>query len=604
MKKVSPLASPMTRSAARIATLVVVVSVIGWTAACSFQRPQPSPIPTETSASTQATSPVSPDSISGAVIDVEGNPIAGAIVRIKTTGRSCITGDDGHFTLSNLSPEKAVVLTAWAAGYYIGGGEKAYSPGTANVVLTLTAHASSDHPEYQWLSAFSGAGYSGSGEDGNCQNCHADPENQDANLPFPEWQRDAHALSAQNTRFLSMYLGTDLQGNQSPETRYFSNRDYGRIPLRPDLSQPFFGPGYKLDFPDTAGNCAACHVPAAAIDAPYSVDPVSVDGVGKEGVTCDFCHKVWDARLDPLTGLPYANMPGVLSFEFRRPPQGHQFFAGPYDDVAPGEDTYTPIQRESQFCAACHYGIFWDTLVYNSFGEWLDSPYSDPARAQAAGLASAKTCQDCHMPAGKSHLIAAPEKGGLPRDPDTVFSHRMPGAADETLLQNSVTLTADARREGATLVVEVSIFNDQAGHHVPTDSPLRQMILLVKAVDDRGQALEFQDGPSVPAWGGVGDPGHGYYAGLPGKGYAKILEELWTEISPSGAYWNPTRLLSDNRIPALGADNSVFIFTPPESGEATIEIILFFRRAFKELMDQKGWDVPDIVMERQIIRIP
>ncbi len=150
--------------------------------------------------------------------------------------------------------------------------------------------------------------------------------------------------------------------------------------------------------------------------------------------------------------------------------------------------------------------------------------------------------------------------GGQTRDPQTIFSHRMPGASDETLLQNTVTLTATARRDGEKLIVDVTILNDQAGHHVPTDSPLRQMILLVSAADQQGQPLTFQDGPTVPEWGGVGDPSGGYYAGLPGKGFAKILSELWTEISPSGAYWNQTRLLSDNRIPALGTDTSTYIF--------------------------------------------
>jgi len=40
----------------------------------------------------------------------------------------------------------------------------------------------------------------------------------------------------------------------------------------------------------------------------------------------------------------------------------------------------------------------------------------------------------------------------------------------------------------------------------------------------------------------VGDPEQGYYAGLLSKGFAKVLEELWSEVSPMGAYWNPTRV--------------------------------------------------------------
>jgi mono/diheme cytochrome c family protein len=561
------------------------------------------PRPTEVGSLPTTVSPKMPvDAIGGIVSDAEGRPVAGATIRIKTTEMSCITDATGHFTLLDLTPGKPVTLTAWAAGYYNGGGKEAYLPGQATVALTLTAHTATDHPEYRWLSAFTEAGHAGSGEGGSCQNCHADTKGEDTALPFPEWQGDAHALATQNPRFLSMYLGTDLRGDESSQTTY-GHTDYASFPQPPDLSQPYCGPGQTLDVPDTAGNCAACHAPAAAIDWANGIDPSAVSRFGNEGVACDFCHKVWDVKLEPSTGLPYAGKPGVLSFEFRRPPEGHQFFAGPYDDVAPGEDTYTPIQQQSQFCAPCHYGVFWNTVVYNSYGEWLKSPYSDPARAKEAGLASAKSCQDCHMPAGQTDHFATLASGGQTRDPATIFSHRMPGASDESLLRNTVTLTASAGRDGAALIVAVTIVNDQAGHHVPTDSPLRQMILLVNAVDAQGQSLAFQDGPTIPAWGGQGDPQEGYYAGLPGKGYAKILAESFTGISPSGRYWNWISIVSDNRIPALGADASSYSFGAP-AGAATVEVTLLFRRAFKDLMDQKGWDVPDIEMESLKIQVP
>jgi len=395
-----------------------------------------------------------------------------------------------------------------------------------------------------------------------------------------------------------MYNGTDVDGNHSPPTRYVFSRDYGSFPLRPDPNQPYYGPGYKLDFPKTDGNCAACHTPAASVNAPYGVDPTTVTGVPAEGIPCDFCHKVWDVKLDE-GDMPYPNMPGVLSFEFRRPPEGHQFFAGPYDDVAPGEDTYSPLQRQSQFCAACHFGVFWDTVVYNSYGEWLESDYSDPT--------TGRTCQDCHMPRlGVTHFVRA-DKGGLERDPATIFSHRMPGASDEELLQNAVSLDVSAERVGDEITVTVTVTNDQTGHHVPTDSPLRQMILLVDVTGPGGDSLPLADGPTIPDWGGVGDPEEGYYAGQPGRAYAKILEELWTEVSPTGAYWNPTRILSDNRIPALESDTTVYVFEVSEAKTsevsetsevlATIRVRLLFRRAFIELMDQKGWDVADILME-------
>ena len=97
-------------------------------------------------------------------------------------------------------------------------------------------------------------------------------------------------------------------------------------------------------------------------------------------------------------------------------------------------------------------------------------------------------------------------------------------------------------------------------------------------------------------------PGKGGYAGQPGKVFAKVLEELWTEVSPTGAYSNPTRIIEDNRIPAMGKDDSVYAFAAPDTIEATVNVRLVYRRAFKTLANQKGWDIPDVLMAQQRIR--
>jgi mono/diheme cytochrome c family protein len=527
-----------------------------------------------------------PGTISGSVCDDNG-PVAGAIVRVQTSELFTTTDSGGRFTLARLPADQPVTVTAWAPGYYIAGIERAVPSRTQSVQLELVAHTRVDNPGYTWLSAFAAGG-----DPGNCQNCHAQPGAPGSALPFDEWQLDAHSRSAQNVRFLTMYTGTDVSGNQSPETRRGFSRDYGSFPLSPDPTRPYYGPGYKLDFPRTAGNCAACHTPVAATEAPYEIDPTQVSGVAAEGIACDFCHKVWDVRLDGA-GLPYLHMPGVLSFEFRRPPEGHQLFIGPYDDVAPGEDTFSPLQKQSQFCAPCHFGVFWETVVYNSFGEWLESPYSDPQTGQ--------TCQDCHMPTGLASHFARPEEGGHTRDPDTIFSHRMLGASDEEFLQSALSLSVDVWKEDAEIVVQVDITNDNTGHHIPTDSPLRHMILVVQAMDSKGNRLAQLEGPTIPEWGGVGELSQGYYAGLPGTAYAKVLQEKWTEVYPTGAYWNPTRVLSDNRIPALGTDRTTYRFAAPGDEDVELDVKLLFRRAYIELMEQKGWDAPDILMAHRTL---
>lgn len=530
--------------------------------------------------------------IEGIVHDDEGT-VPGAVVRIQTGKRSAVTGSDGKFELA--VPESysgPVKLTAWAKGYFIGGPVEA-SPGDKDVTISLHRHSRLDNREYEWLQSFRSAG---SGENQACSECHFRGESASGPaLPVDEWLKDAHSQSAVNPRFLTLHTGKDLSGRRSPSTRYRRTEDYGFIPLPPDPDEPYYGPGYRLDNPDHTGDCAACHVPAAAVHAPLNTDPVSVQGAGAEGVTCDFCHKIWDVHLDPATGLPFSDKPGVLSYEFRRPFEGHQFFAGPLDDIAPGEDTYSDLQKSSRFCAPCHFGVFWNTVVYDSYGEWLRSPYSREG--------TGKTCQDCHMPSSGAEFFAHPEKGGLKRDPDTLVSHRMPGARDLDLLENAVTLTLEAEKSRDGIRVRTRIVNDRTGHHVPTDSPLRHLILVVRAYGSDASELSLKDGPVLPEWCGSGDPAEGCYAGLPGKVFIKQLEEMWTGVSPTAAYWNPTRIVMDTRLGAFESDVGEFLFIAPDTGDVRVEAVLIYRRAYRKLMELKGWSEPDIVMESAEVSI-
>jgi hypothetical protein len=528
--------------------------------------------------------------ISGVVRDATG-PLANAVVRIQATNLSALSEGQGQFNLQVPPSSQPVRLTAFAPGYYIAGPVTA-RPGDTDVTLLLKKHPEEDHTTYEWVSAFSS-----SGQEGNCQKCHSDPEDSESRLPFDEWMRDAHGNSALNRRFLSMYNGTDLSGaKHSPITRYAFTRDYGRVPVRPEPRAPYYGPGFKLDSPDASGNCAACHMPNAAVRAPYETDPDAVTGIGLEGVGCDLCHKIWAVRLNPANGLPYPNTPGVMSIVFRRPATVSQLFIGPYDDVAPGKDTYSPLQNRSEICSPCHFGQFWGVQIYNSFGEWLASSYSDPVKG--------KTCQDCHMPRRGATRCARADKGAPQRDPRTNFSHLMPGATDVQLLRDTARLQLEARRLGDILSVSVTVINEKAGHHIPTDHPARNILLIVSVTGKKGREMKLLKGPVLPDWAGKGS-NTADYAGRPGRGYAKILEELWTEVSPTAAYWNPTVLREDTRIPAHGQDLSTYEFRAPPHTEGPVHVTarLIFRRAFQTLIQQKTWDVPDILMGEKTLTI-
>ncbi|MBL7161334.1 MAG: carboxypeptidase regulatory-like domain-containing protein [Anaerolineales bacterium] len=541
-----------------------------------------------------------PDTVAGIVINEEHQPVPEAVVRLQATENHTFTDEDGLFQLENVPLDEPASITAWAEGFFIN--NAIATSEQPQITIEIHRFAQEDNPNYEWLTS---GNLMGEGEDQGCAECHAV---RDSDTPFPlpvdEWLQDAHSQSAINPRFLTSYNGTDVHGNQSPLTMFIpanptrsNTGDYNYVALAPDPGQPYFGPGYRLDFPGSAGNCGNCHIPGAAAkpNMNFSADVNLVEGVEKEGIFCDFCHKVWDVQLDPQTGLPAPDKPGVMSYTFRRPPEGHQFFAGPYDDVAPGEDTYSAIQKESAYCAPCHFGVFWDNPIYNSFGEWLDSPYSDPQSGQ--------TCQDCHMPPTGATLIARADVGAHQRAPETIFSHRMPGAMDETLLQNAVSLDINASQQDGQVQVQVQIMNDNTGHHVPTDYPGRHLILLVQVYDQNDDLLQQVAGPVLPEWCGIGSPAEGYYAKQPGEAYAKLLQEDWTGYYPTVAYWNPNTVLQDNRISAFETASSEYTFDNQAAGQVHIEVRLFLRRSFINLMDWKDWNVPDILMEEAIINL-
>jgi len=309
---------------------------------------------------------------------------------------------------------------------------------------------------------------------------------------------------------------------------------------------------------------------------------------------------VADVYLNPSTGLPYNSAPGVISMDIRRPfeeSERFQLFFGTFDDDnVPEEDTYLPLIEQSQWCASCHQFSFWGTPIYQSFAEWLASSYP------AAGI----ECQACHMPSDGVMTNVAPGMGGLERDPATIHAHTMPGAASEALLQATMAMTVTAAVTGGQLTVEVSLTNVFGGHHVPTDYPGRNMILVLSVTDAEGHALPQVSGPMVPNWGGTGGSELDL-AGRPGEGYAKILRDAVSGEQPVVSYWKQAFIVSDNRI-AAGATNVTRYTFAIAAGACPsplrISATLWFRRLFIEMARDKGWDNADVLMAQQQLLVP
>jgi hypothetical protein len=538
-------------------------------------------------------------SISGVVRDGD-EPVPGVTVLVQGTEISALTDAAGAFTLHNVPAGTGKRISAWKEGYYCALLAQVCAP-VRGVVVSIRRHQLADNDNYQWISP--------EGQQGSCIQCH--PALTDMA------KQDAHLGSAVNPRFLSVYYGQDTLGNQSPDTTYKTiTTQWGTfdVPEPYDMTKPYYGPGWRIDFPGSRGNCTSCHIPGAATAG--DVDPRSVSGADRYGVHCDFCHKVGYVHLEPNTGLPPVTRPGVQNIDLFRPDTSSgpwsQLFMGSLADgnsiaqglLSPygGVDIVTfeakrTLYSESRYCAACHYGGFWGQPVYTSYQEWAESPYADRRSVHY------KSCQACHMSSptiynGQALTNIAPGKGGVERNPNSLHSHNM--TVTPELLRNSLTMQVSASVSGSEIAVDVTLLNDRTGHHIPTDSPLRHLILLVEARDGAGMMLTLQEGSTLPEWCGEGDFTAGHYANLPGKAFAKLLKEMWTDVVPAFSYWRHTTLHSDNRLAALASDHSRYVFQSP-GGPVEVTVTLIYRRAFIEMMEQKKWNSPDIVMAQKKI---
>lgn len=550
-----------------------------------------------------AASSANAGTVSGRVTDKNG-PLSNVTVQVQGTAITAATDAAGFYSITGLQPSVPVTISAWKEMYYSAMKEKVVPP-DATVNINLKRYQLHDMDTYRWIPPEGN-------HPGSCNKCH--------NKALMEMSLDdAHLKSAINHRFLTVYYGTDISGNITPSRKYkkgMGNWATLPVPAVYDKNMEYYGAGFVTEQTGTAGNCSGCHLPGASIRNNLMPENLigadrtkaTKQGADAYGIHCDFCHKVADLKYDHRTRMPLQGVTGVHAMKILRPSgkkgtEYEQIFFGPYSDPNSTTSTKLPLISQSQFCAPCHRGHFWGKLVYNSYGEWLESPYGKEGSPQF------KTCQQCHMPSpvmwkGTVMTNTTPGKGGLERSPAAFRSHRM--TIDREILKNALTMTARARRESGRLVVDVEVHNDRTGHHVPSDSPLRHLILHVEAQNSSGSILKQVSGPVLPGWTGVSGKVKAVkaYSGRPGKTYAKLLKERWTNEFPTVSYWNDFDIVSDNRLAAFARDASRYEFESPAQGTMTVTVSLHYRRAYYQMMEWKKWDDPDILMVRKEIVLP
>jgi len=318
-----------------------------------------------------------------------------------------------------------------------------------------------------------------------------------------------------------------------------------------------------------AESCVKCHAPLAVIVgeiAGVSGEVGDLKGVYAQGVTCDLCH--W---MEKALGV------GDARYQLAPPPErgqpGTRF--GPYRDAeSPFHGaSFSPLQRSAESCGTCHDVSHVSNLlpIEQTYSEWVRSPYytGDPA--------TTVICQDCHMrqqpgrpSTGMTERPLRPGKAAIMgRERAHAPTHFFVGAnaavpamhgsdvhvklAAERLEYAARLELAAKRVPGESLArVRVKVWNDGAGHYLPTGiTQLREMWLELEVEDASGRQVFASGQPD-----GSGDLPEG----------ARIFHTILG--TPQG---RPTlnialadRVLFDKRIPPKGYVEEEFSFAVPQ----------------------------------------
>jgi hypothetical protein len=199
--------------------------------------------------------------------------------------------------------------------------------------------------------------------------------------------------------------------------------------------------------------CLSCHSPIAVMTGDLEL----VKKVSWEGVTCDYCHSIQDVT--ESSGNPKAR----VEFSLVK--------SGPTKDLtSPAHGTrFSPVHTSSLACIVCHeYRNATGFAVLTTYSEWKESAYAKNGQG----------CQWCHMRTVAGDVVDPRVKRSTGSE---INLHEIPGSHSIQQLNKAIKADLLTTRAGDQVRVEVKVSNQGAGHYVPTGSPLRQLLMELRA---------------------------------------------------------------------------------------------------------------------------
>lgn len=217
--------------------------------------------------------------------------------------------------------------------------------------------------------------------------------------------------------------------------------------------------------------CMGCHSPLAFMTGDIPPKRPSEGTRANESVSCEVCHNITGFTGDTPYNFNYVVDPGKTKYSGRKGETSN-----PVHEIK-----VSPFMQTSEFCGICHNEKSpFGTWVKSTHLEWKESSYADEG----------VHCQDCHMSETKMKTAS------MGAEYDDAKMHLFQGAHSESKLRGAIEIGLYSRtktaKKGDKVKIKASLFNQKAGHKIPTGSVEdRIMWLNVNAIDSEGNTYHI-----------------------------------------------------------------------------------------------------------------
>jgi hypothetical protein len=262
--------------------------------------------------------------------------------------------------------------------------------------------------------------------------------------------------------------------------------------------------------------CDHCHAPLREVIG------AAGEAVAAEGVTCDACHAMSDAKAAHGGGAFTLKLEDNVKYGPLCDAKNHYFH----------RMGCSPLHTKSEQCAGCH--LMYRPLagggelpVFTEYDEWTKS-------------GGAVECQSCHMPGTKKEVaVGAAARGD-------VSDHEFLGSAG-SLRKQALSLKVAIEDQKGKLHFAITLVNVGAAHSIPTGAPEHRLVLRVRLEGNDGAELAKEE-----------------------RSFGRVLVDAAEAEAP---FYKAIKVARDDRLGAGETRTETFDFDVKAAGNVVVDVV-------------------------------